>query len=593
MNHENGLMQRQNGSGKTYVTYKGAQKKMGAIGGSQGRGMGWKQGLLVLSFVLSLVAIFSMEYYAFYGIQYLEAQTKKIKRPYASSGESNADLERMKGVKEAMKHAWKGYETYAWGSDELLPKSKRGKSGVLGSMNGFSGFAASIVDAMSTLHLMGLEAEFAHARDWVAENMTFATGATQQVSFFETTIRLLGGLLSAHDLSRDDMFLEKANDLGSRLVNAFAGTRSGILLNEARLPNTEAVYSRNDVLLAEIGTNLVEFATLAARTGNETYRIRAEAGLRFLHAKYPDDPLLGTSVARNTGDVRDSMRSVGTRTDSYYEYLLKYWILGNKKDDHWRQRWEDSVDTALEELKVTSKNGLYTFMGTKRSKNSAPDSSVTHLGCFYPGSVALGVISGAVTGEKAEKYLDFAKSMMHACFQLYNATATGLGADEIFINMQTEEISNLNRPYLQRPEVVESMFYLWRATHDRMYRDWGWSVVEALNQYCKQEAGYSGLVNANVIPPMSDDSQQSWFLAETLKYLYLLFSDDGALNLDEWVFNTEAHPVRARKVEESYWIDWDFVENATGKPGLTDGLKSSVVSLEQFFEQLSQPIEIE
>ncbi len=40
-----------------------------------------------------------------------------------------------------------------------------------------------------------------------------------------------------------------------------------------------------------------------------------------------------------------------------------------------------------------------------------------------------------------------------------------------------------------------------------------------------------------------DDVQQSFFLAETLKYLYLLFSDDSLIPLDKWVFNTEAHPL--------------------------------------------------
>lgn len=537
-----------------------------------------------MSIALSLLAMFFLEYYAFYGIQYLEMQERKMKNPYTSSMESNADVEKMKTVKAAMEHAWKGYETYAWGKDELNPKSKQGKLGVLGGMNGFSGFGATMVDAMSTLHLMGLHAEFGRARDWIAENMNFETSAEQRISFFETTIRLLGGLMSAYDLSGDPLLLEKANDLGGRLVNVFNGPRTGIVVNEATLPMTKAVWSSNDVLLAELGSNLIEFASLAARTGNETYKLKAEAGIRFLHAKHTDQALLGTSIHRSTGDIMDPTMTVGAPTDSYYEYLVKYWILGNKRDDHWRKRWVFTVDTALANLKITSKHGTYTWVGEKRGSHIDP--VVTHLGCFYPGNVALGVLSGAVTGEKAKEYLQFAEDMMYTCFQLYNQTETGLGADGIRIDLETEKASGLNRPYLQRPEVVESLFYLWRATHDKKYREWGWAVVESLNKYCKMEAGYTGLVNANVIPPTPDDSQQSWFLAETLKYLYLLFADDNALNLDTWVFNTEAHPVRARKVEESSWIDWDFINATTGRPGLTNRLKNSYLWLEQLVSEL-------
>lgn len=544
-----------------------------------------------LSIVFSLLALFLLEYYAFYGIQYLEVQERRMKNPYSSMMESNADVEKMKAVKAAMEHAWKGYETYAWGQDELNPKSKKGKLGVLGGMNGFSGFGATMVDAMSTLHLMGLREEFGRARDWIAENMNFETGSTQRISFFETTIRLLGGLMSAYDLSGDPLLLEKANDLGGRLINVFEGTRTGIVVNEATLPMTEASWTSNDVLLAELGTNLIEFATLGARTGNETYKLKAESGIRFLHAKHTDHALLGTSIHRSTGEIRDSTMTVGAPTDSYYEYLIKYWILGNKRDDHWRQRWIFTVDTALESLKVTSKNGLYTWVGEKRGHTIQP--VVTHLGCFYPGNVALGVLSGAVTGDKAKEYLQFAEDMMYTCFQLYNQTATGLGADGIRIDLETEQASGLNRPYLQRPEVVESLFYLWRATHDKKYREWGWKVVQSLNTYCKMEAGYTGVNNANVIPPVSDDAQQSWFLAETLKYLYLLFADDNALNLDEWVFNTEAHPVRARKVEESSWIDWDFVNETLGRPMLTNQIKNSYTWFERLFSELKSGMEVE
>uniref|UniRef100_A0A2D4HPA9 alpha-1,2-Mannosidase n=4 Tax=Colubroidea TaxID=34989 RepID=A0A2D4HPA9_MICLE len=100
-----------------------------------------------------------------------------------------------------------------------------------------------------------------------------------------------------------------------------------------------------------------------------------------------------------------------------------------------------------------------------------------------------------------------------------------------------------DRYYILRPEVVESYFYLWRLTHDPKYREWGWEAVQALEKFCRVEAGFSGIRDVYTTTPSHDNMQQSFFLAETLKYLYLLFSEDDVLSLKDWVFNTEAHPL--------------------------------------------------
>jgi len=180
---------------------------------------------------------------------------------------------------------------YAWGADELLPLSKSGKFGVMGSLSGFSGLGASIVDAMSTLYLMDLHPEFERALAWVTANMSFSPPIKEEktMSFFESTIRLLGGLLAAHDLSGHQIFLDKALDLGSRILPAFDGWHTGILTNDVQLPWTHVSYAQHSVLLAELGSNLIEFGTLSSRTGNETFRLKAESGLRFLHAKHTDN----------------------------------------------------------------------------------------------------------------------------------------------------------------------------------------------------------------------------------------------------------------------------------------------------------------
>lgn len=135
-------------------------------------------------------------------------------------------------------------------------------------------------------------------------------------------------------------------------------------------------------------------------------------------------PLLGISVDRETGNIRDSGKSLGAPVDSYFEYLIKYWILMGKKDDHWRARWVDVVDASFNELLLRPNNSDYAIVGEKHG-NNPPAAVITHLGCFWPGNVALGVMQGAVTGPKAEQYLEFAQGMMFACAQLYNTT-TGI-----------------------------------------------------------------------------------------------------------------------------------------------------------------------
>ena len=504
-----------------------------------------------------------LEYICIERLDTLEANEFELeKAAVAAWTPSDSGLEdpiRVEAVRNAMRHAWHGYENYAWGADELQPASKTGKFGVLGGLGGFSGLGASIVDAMSTLHVMGLHEEFERAHAWIAENMTFDRKEPQTISFFETTIRCLGGLLAAHDLTGSRLFLEKAEDLGSRIVPVFLGSPTGILTNKARLPQTLPSADEDTVALAELGTNLIEFGTLGRRTGNATYRQLAEDSMRFIHAKHPVDPLLGTTIQRQTGRISDTQLTIAAPVDSYFEYLLKYWILGGKTDDHWKDRWINATDMALDVLQVRTAKGGFAFTGDIPYKGSPPTNAVTHLGCFYPGNVALGVISGAATGERAVRYLEFAESMMHACYQLYNVTKTGLGAVNAVMDVATGEVQVTGSSYLQRPEVVESLFYLWRATHNEKYRDWGWSILQAIEKYCRKEAGYSGVSDVNMIPPDSDDVQQSWFLAETLKYLFLLFSDDGVLPLDQWVFNTEAHPVKTNIPQEESFIDWDWL----------------------------------
>ncbi|KAI9319614.1 glycoside hydrolase [Dichotomocladium elegans] len=105
-------------------------------------------------------------------------------------------------------------------------------------------------------------------------------------------------------------------------------------------------------------------------------------------------------------------------------------------------------------------------------------------------------------------------------------------------------LAPVDRRYLLRPETLESIFIMYRITGDPIYQAYGWEIFQALEKYCKTEAGYASLYNVDVASQGTNlyDSMESFLFAETFKYLYLLFSPADVISLDKYVFNTEAHP---------------------------------------------------
>ncbi|PIN23869.1 Mannosyl-oligosaccharide 1,2-alpha-mannosidase [Handroanthus impetiginosus] len=175
------------------------------------------------------------------------------------------DIQRREKVKDAMIHAWSSYEKYAWGHDELQPQSKSG-------VDSFGGLGATLIDALDTLYIMGLDEQFQRAREWVAQSLDF--NKNYDASVFETTIRVVGGLLSAYDLSGDKLFLEKAKDIADRLLPAW-DTPSGIpynIINLAHGNPHNPGWTGGDSILADSGTEQLEFIALSQRTGNPKYQ---------------------------------------------------------------------------------------------------------------------------------------------------------------------------------------------------------------------------------------------------------------------------------------------------------------------------------
>lgn len=442
------------------------------------------------------------------------------------------DIQRREKVKEAMLHAWGSYEKYAWGQDELQPQSKSG-------VNSFGGLGATLIDSLDTLYIMGLNEQFQKAREWVANTLDF--NKDYEASVFETTIRVVGGLLSAYDLSGDKVFLDKAREIADRLLPAW-NTPTGIPYNIINLSHGRAhnpSWTGGESILADSGTEQLEFIVLSQRTGDPKYQQKVENVIIQLNKTFPGDGLLPIYINPHSGAAGYSPITFGAMGDSFYEYLLKVWIQGNKTSvvKHYRDMWEKSMKGLLSLIRRSTPSSFAYIC--EKNGGSLTD-KMDELACFAPGMIALGSF-GYSAAEDSQKFLSLAEELAWTCYNFYQSTPTKLAGENYFFH-SGQDMSVGTSWNILRPETVESLFYLWRLTGNKTYQEWGWNIFQAFEKNSRIESGYVGLKDVN--SGVKDNMMQSFFLAETLKYFYLLFSPSSVIPLDEWVFNTEAHPLR-------------------------------------------------
>uniref|UniRef100_A0A8C2Y4K8 alpha-1,2-Mannosidase n=1 Tax=Capra hircus TaxID=9925 RepID=A0A8C2Y4K8_CAPHI len=368
------------------------------------------------------------------------------------------------------------------------------------------------------------------------------------VNLFESTIRILGGLLSAFHLSGDVLFLKKAEDFGNRLMPAFR-TPSKIPYSIVNI-GTGAAHPpqwTSDSTVSEVTSIQLEFRELSRLTGDKTFQEAAEEVTRRVHGLHGKlDGLVPMFIDTNSGSFTQLGEfTLGAGADSYYEYLLKQWIQGGKKERQLLEDYLEAVDGVRKHLLARSEPRKLTFVG--ELNHGRFSAKMDHLVCFLPGTLAL----GAHHGLPAE-HMELAQALMDTCYQMYRQMETGLSPEIAHFNLQRTkavkdvQVKAADRHNLLRPETVESLFYLHRLTGDRKYQDWGWEILRSFNTYTRvPSGGYSSISNVqDPRHPQPRDKMESFFLGETLKYLYLLFSDDpDLLSLDTYVFNTEAHPL--------------------------------------------------
>uniref|UniRef100_A0A8C2DRC5 alpha-1,2-Mannosidase n=1 Tax=Cyprinus carpio TaxID=7962 RepID=A0A8C2DRC5_CYPCA len=425
------------------------------------------------------------------------------------------------------------------GKDEKILEAF--SNGLLSYLSTGSLKGATIVDALDTLYIMEMYDEFEAATEWVESNLDFNMNA--EISVFEVNIRFVGGLLSAYYLSGKEVFRRKAVELGEKLLPAFK-TPTGIpwaLLNlKSGIGRNWPWASGGSSILAEYGTLHLEFMHLSELSGRPDFAEKVMNIRKVLNRLDKPQGLYPNYLNPNSGQWGQHHVSVGGLGDSFYEYLLKAWLMSDKTDEEGKKLYYDALQ-AIEKNLIRKSSGGLTYIA--EWKGGLLEHKMGHLTCFAGGMIALGADGGP--DDKTGHQMELAAEIARTCHESYARTSMKLGPEAFRFDGGVEAIATRQNEkyFILRPEVIETYMYMWRFTHDPKYRQWGWEAVQALEKYCRVEGGYSGVRDVYANTPNHDDVQQSFYLAETLKYLYLLFSDDDHLPFEHWVFNTEAHPL--------------------------------------------------
>ncbi|KAF2628615.1 glycoside hydrolase family 47 protein [Macroventuria anomochaeta] len=473
---------------------------------------------------------------------------------------------RQAAVKTTFERSWKAYKEHAWKQDELLPISG-------GSKTTFGGWGATLVDGLDTLWVMGLRDEFHQAVQAVTE-IDFAPG-DGELNMFETTIRYLGGLLAAYDLTdcKDSRLLEKAMELGDMIYMSFdTPTRMPITRWSAKKAAAgEEQSAAAQGIIAELASFSLEFTRLSQLTGDMRYydavkRVTVVLAAQQNSTKIPGLWPVGINVQK-PDLTRDNLFSLGTMADSAYEYLGKtYQLLQSTgaATSQYANMYTSAMDAVIAHLLFRPKtpdNADILMPAALRIDTHGTitlDHTAQHLVCFAGGMLALG---SKLLGNAS--HLDYGRKVTDACIWSYMHAPNGI-MPEVFRmtpcpthesceydeeTSQRQQFPGFERVidarYMLRPEAIESLFYMYRITGERRYQDVAWSMFEAIERRTRTGLANAAIRDVTLKSELElEDSMESFWMAETLKYFYLIFSEPELLSLDEWVFNTEAHPFR-------------------------------------------------
>lgn len=483
-------------------------------------------------------------------------------------------------AREMFYHAYRAYMDNAYPADELMPLSCKGRyRGVTpsrGDMDDILGnFSMTLVDTLDTLVLLGDFDEFERAVRLVIRDVAFDSDII--VSVFETNIRMVGGLLSAHVLTEHIQknngamlwykgeMLEMARDLGYRLLPAF-NTSTGIPHARVNLRHgmkDELLKKSRETCTACAGTILLEFAALSRLSGDPIFEARAHTAMDALwKLRHRGSDLMGTVLNVHSGDWVRRDSGVGAGIDSYYEYLFKSYVLLG--DDKYLARFNRHYNAVM---KYVSEGPMLLDVLMHRP-HAKSRNFMDSLLAFWPG---LQVLSGDI------KPAVQTHEMLYQVMQMHTFIPEAFTVD-FQIHWGQHHL---------RPEFIESTYFLYRATGDHHYLQVGKKALKTLQKYARVPCGYAA-VN-DVRTGKHEDRMDSFVLSETFKYLFLLFSEpqDLLVNVDEFIFTTEAHllPLTIAQLGNT-----TFSFRQTDEHNMLDFMRTCPNSNKLFPEKIRKPL---
>lgn len=473
-------------------------------------------------------------------------------------------------VRKMFYHAYDNYMTHAFPHDELKPLTKTFTNSLseLGNLKlehlpqEYNGSALTLIESLSSLVILGNNTEFERAVLWLSENLTFDVDA--RINLFECNIRVLGGLVSAHILATDstnrlvqgtykNQLLTLAEDLGQRFLPAF-DTPTGLPYAWVNLKYGVMETETTETSTSGCGSLILEMGALSRLTGDPRYESAALRALRKLWSMRSSLNLLGTTLDVATGEWLVYSSGIGAGVDSFYEYLIKAHILFGR-EEFWRM-----FNSAYVAVQKYFRHGPWYHEADMRT-GKATYWQLTSLQAFWPGVQVL--VGDVAAANSSHREFFHVWEMFGVLPERYLLDQQKLHPTEVY--------------YPLRPELAESTFYLYQATKDPWYMEVGESIVNSLNLYTKVEGGFASIKDVTTME--LEDHQHSFFLAETCKYLYLLF-DDSFLANQNYVFTTEGHPLPVLSAWHERLPAAYIPSNWTSVNGKTHSRRGSAMSLQ-------------
>ena len=427
-------------------------------------------------------------------------------------------------VRGELLRAWRAYERLAWGHDELMPVS----GGASEFFDDDQPVGLTIVEALDTLFLMGLDDEVTKGVEWIRDNLDFAA-VNVPVQIFETNIRMVGGLLSGHLATGDRMLLAKAKEIADILLPAFERSPTGAPYRFV-VPSTGEL-SGTDNFLAEIGTIITEFGTLSRLVGDDKYFLAAKRAMQAVYDRRSPLNLVGTTLNIETGAWVDGTASIHPPVDSFFEYLWDGWDLFRDRD---LRTWYDVLTPAIiaNEAVWLRREGRgrehLWFARVNMTTGQTVTLNQSELGSFYAGLLGQ---SGHV--RLGDEYLRSWTSLL----------------DRYPVLPGVDPLSGVAtvRANALRPEYVDSAFNLWLVTGRDRYRRLAYDYYVRQKTHSRVPNGWTVIADVTTTPVTHGDLTSGYWWSEQMKYWYLMFANTNRFNYRNNYLSTEGNVFRGLK----------------------------------------------